>query len=38
MVVRDPQYREIADIIVETDKRQVPAVTREIRQKIEAAD
>jgi shikimate kinase len=27
---RDPLYREIADIVVETDGRQVPAVTREL--------
>lgn len=38
MQVRDPQYREIADIIVETDKRQVAAVTREVKQKIEALE
>ena len=38
MQVRDPQYREIADIIVETDKRQVPAVTREVKQKLEAPE
>jgi shikimate kinase len=29
--VRDPQYREIADLVVETDGRQVAAVTREIK-------
>jgi shikimate kinase len=30
MILRDPQYREIADLVVETDGRQVTAVTREI--------
>ena len=30
MTVRDPQYREIAELVVETDGRQVAAVTREI--------
>jgi shikimate kinase len=30
MTLRDPQYREIADLVVETDGRQVTAVTREI--------
>lgn len=36
MVIRDPQYREIADVVVETDGRRVTAVTREIRRRIEA--
>jgi shikimate kinase len=36
MAVRDPQFREIADIVVDTDGRRVTAVTREIRQKLEA--
>ena len=35
MVVRDPQYREIADVIVETDGRRVTAVTREIRRRLD---
>lgn len=35
MVQRDPQYREIADVIVETDGRRVAAVTREIRRRLE---
>lgn len=30
MAVRDPQYREIADLVIETDGRQVAAVTRDI--------
>jgi shikimate kinase len=34
MVVREPQYREIADVIVETDGRRVVAVTREIRRRL----
>jgi len=34
MMTRDPQYREIADIVVSTDKRQVTSVTRELRQKL----
>ncbi len=36
MVVRDPQYREIADVVVETDGRRVTAVTREIRRRLDA--
>ena len=35
MAVRDPQYREIADVIVETDGRRVTAVTREIRRRLD---
>jgi shikimate kinase len=35
MAVRDPQYREIADVIVETDGRRVTAVTREIRRRLQ---
>ncbi|MCP3999868.1 MAG: shikimate kinase AroK [Gammaproteobacteria bacterium] len=31
MATRDPQYREIADITIETDGRQVTAVTRELK-------
>lgn len=34
MALRDPQYREIADITVETDGRRVTAVTREIRRRL----
>lgn len=34
MALRDPQYREIADVIVETDGRRVTAVTREIRRRL----
>lgn len=35
MAVRDPQYREIADVVVETDGRRVAAVTREIRRRLD---
>ncbi len=35
MALRDPQYREIADVIVETDGRRVAAVTREIRRRLD---
>ena len=39
MAIRDPQYREIADIIVETDRRQVLSVVREIQKQLaELAD
>ena len=34
MIKRDPQYREIADIVVETDGRQVTSVTREVKQRV----
>jgi shikimate kinase len=34
MAVRDPLYRSIADITVETDKRSVAAVTEEIRNRL----
>lgn len=34
MAVRDPQYREIAHIVIETDGRRVASVTREIRQQL----
>lgn len=34
MALREPQYRQIADIIVETDGRRVTAVTREIRRRL----
>lgn len=32
--IRDPQYREIADLVVETDGRQVAVVTREILKQL----
>ena len=32
MAVRDPLYREIADLVIETDGRRVQAVAREIHQ------
>jgi shikimate kinase len=35
MAVRDPQFREIAKLVVETDGRRVTAVTREIRQRLD---
>lgn len=35
MARRDPQYREIADIVIETDGRRVPAVVREIRRRLD---
>jgi shikimate kinase len=38
MAVRDPLYRQIADLIVETDGRRVTAVTREIRRKLAELD
>lgn len=34
MAVREPQYREIADLTVETDSRRISAVTREIRRRL----
>lgn len=34
MTVRDPQYREIARFVVETDGRKVPAVVREILDRL----
>ncbi len=34
MTVRDPLYRKIADIIVETDNRQVHAVAKEIEARL----
>ena len=36
MHVRDPQYREIADVVIETDGRQVTEVTKELRAYLEA--
>jgi shikimate kinase len=38
MQKRDPQYREIADLVVETDGRQVAAVTRELERALAAGD
>ncbi|MCL4776843.1 MAG: shikimate kinase AroK [Gammaproteobacteria bacterium] len=35
MALRDPQFREIADVIVETDGRRVAAVTREICRRLD---
>lgn len=35
MTVREPLYREIADLVVETDARSVPSVVREIRSRLE---
>ena len=34
MVVRDPMYREIADLVVETDGRKVKAVANEILERL----
>lgn len=34
MAVREPLYRSIADLVVETSGRRVPAVAREIREKL----
>ncbi len=34
MAVRDPQYREIAALVVETDGRKVHAVARELRERL----
>lgn len=36
MHLRDPQYREIAHLVVTTDGRKVPAVVREIRDRVAA--
>ncbi len=36
MAVRDPIYREIADIVIETDGRRVPGVAREIGKRLKA--
>jgi shikimate kinase len=35
METREPQYREIADIVVDTDGRRVVSVAKEIKQKLE---
>jgi shikimate kinase len=34
MEIRDPLYREIADIVVETDGRRVQAVARDIAEAV----
>jgi shikimate kinase len=34
MAVRDPQFREIAHLVIETDGRKVPSVVREIRRNM----
>ncbi|MEO7387429.1 MAG: shikimate kinase AroK [Gammaproteobacteria bacterium] len=34
MAIRDPQFREIAHLIVDTDGRKVPSVVREIRRNM----
>ena len=36
MEQRDPLYREIADIVIETDGRRVPGVAREVRERVSA--
>lgn len=36
MAARDPQYREIADIVIDTDGRQVAVVTRELKKALDA--
>jgi shikimate kinase len=36
MATRDPQYREIADITIETDGRQVAAVMRELKKALDS--
>jgi shikimate kinase len=38
MIARDPLYRKIADIIVETDSREVRAVAKEIEEKLAQLD
>jgi len=35
---RDPQYREIADLVVETDGRQVATVAREVKAKLKSLE
>lgn len=35
MVIRDPLYRQVADLVVSTEKRSAGAVVREIRQHLE---
>jgi shikimate kinase len=34
MALRDPQFREIAHLVVETDERRIPAVVREIQVRL----
>ena len=34
MARREPQYREIAHLVIETDGRKVPSVVREIRRNM----
>jgi shikimate kinase len=34
LAVRDPQYREIAHVVIETDGRKIPSVVREIRRNM----
>lgn len=34
MAIRDPQFREIAHLVIETDGRKVPSVVREIRRNM----
>jgi shikimate kinase len=36
MAIRDPQFREIAHLVIETDGRRVPTVVREIQRNIAA--
>jgi shikimate kinase len=38
MALRDPQFREIAKVVVTTDGRRVNAVTREIRERLAELD
>jgi shikimate kinase len=38
MVIRDPLYRGITDIVVETDGRQINAVAREIEERLARLD
>jgi shikimate kinase len=38
MALRDSNYRQIADIVIETDGRRVTAVTREIRRRLAELD
>ena len=35
MALREPQYREIAEVVVDTDARRIPAVVQEIRERLE---
>ena len=38
MQLRDPQYREIAEMVIETDGRQVATVAKELKRKLESGD